>query len=667
MSAPIPSMEYWTQKILEDLHQRCLNELARLHGVGGIGPGRPKRVVAEDLMERKLPKGVGDMNLEDEEETDIIEEKEIEEKSQVAFELKPFEDAVTIAERKRDDAKNELDKKDDKIEALREKIENWPNFVTLTEEEKSFWTSEKDQAANLKLKNERNARNLSHAERSLDDLLVEKHELVETHRDARIQLKKAQDDFETKKAEIGIGAITLESKVEDSDDSIFKQFLDGDFGDERCAKLFGVSLNDSGIYVRQCYPVFLKYIKLLWEKSVDVFLTGNSGIGKSVFGLFLLKKLYKEMCNGGDFNLYYVCASGCFRFLFSQFKPVACTLETCSLDWKSRVIFDSPMNVYQVNGRAILISSPKCRSDTPEKSLYKEFCKDTVQTLVMDPWSREETDLLLEKKPSVLVESRKSYWMIPRAYYSEQFNPEMELDPKKFSLWLQRGDETPLHSLPHSYFNVKGKLVDTKYGIQMPIEHQFEVVDSESLKKALNKYDDKKKLAVLKEAINRYPASKDFYVIFETYMRDLLLLNENRTVFKVRDALRAGVSIATKTGVIMRFDEAKTVDFSSLTKLDQGVCMWPINDSEKTIDAIGLSIGKDDDCGSKHENICFLIQITAGDDHNFSVDTVNDFKERLGDGEMKFGFLWILPKSKEMIFRPKGGFNTCITHYCYFV
>eukprot|EP01029_Cantina_marsupialis_P006385 TRINITY_DN16_c0_g1_i1.p1 TRINITY_DN16_c0_g1~~TRINITY_DN16_c0_g1_i1.p1 ORF type:complete len:649 (-),score=145.15 TRINITY_DN16_c0_g1_i1:142-2088(-) len=202
MSAPIPSMEYWTQKILEDLHQRCLNELARLHGVGGIGPGRPKRVVAEDLMERKLPKGVGDMNLEDEEETDIIEEKEIEEKSQVAFELKPFEDAVTIAERKRDDAKNELDKKDDKIEALREKIENWPNFVTLTEEEKSFWTSEKDQAANLKLKNERNARNLSHAERSLDDLLVEKHELVETHRDARIQLKKAQDDLETKKAEL---------------------------------------------------------------------------------------------------------------------------------------------------------------------------------------------------------------------------------------------------------------------------------------------------------------------------------------------------------------------------------------------------------------------------------------------------------------------------------
>lgn len=145
--------------------------------------------------------------------------------------------------------------------------------------------------------------------------------------------------------------------------------------------------------IRDSYVKLLELIKPNLDKSTHVMIMGTPGVGKSLFGIFLLKKLMEE-------NRMFIYD----YFLEPQHQPIVSVSGVILSEDKGKEVLDNPERyeglVYVVDGKApaspysILANVTTVLICSPRTAYFKEFSKNTAMRELnvnyMPPWTLEE-------------------------------------------------------------------------------------------------------------------------------------------------------------------------------------------------------------------------------------------------------------------------------------
>ncbi|KAF0696107.1 Aste57867_13115 [Aphanomyces stellatus] len=184
---------------------------------------------------------------------------------------------------------------------------------------------------------------------------------------------------------------------------------------------FPVLMNINGrssVFVRPCYDELFKLLlKDIEERNQSVGITGNPGIGKSLFYAYCVFRLTQEPILGRI--LIANCADKYAVFEAGEFRYVASTKELLGFmdnDNVIRLIDGRSNNLFCWTGVSILFTSPGY-------SDYKPFLKSTNVQYVMPPWTQKELSIaaeIAETTTKVVKERFDEFGGIARYVFSKQ-------------------------------------------------------------------------------------------------------------------------------------------------------------------------------------------------------------------------------------------------------
>eukprot|EP01029_Cantina_marsupialis_P006395 TRINITY_DN16_c0_g2_i1.p1 TRINITY_DN16_c0_g2~~TRINITY_DN16_c0_g2_i1.p1 ORF type:complete len:705 (-),score=196.01 TRINITY_DN16_c0_g2_i1:133-2217(-) len=592
---------------------------------------------------------------------DAFNQKDTEAKSQAGSELKSFEDAVTVAERKRDDAKNELNKKDEKIEGLREKIEGF-NLELMTE-----GLSEEHKALLKKME--------AIAERSLVGLEAQQAVLLNILKHAETQLVEAQAELKKAKEaelkkladdvkEVGIGGLNVnlfengagwselmgKSLKEELWEFSKHPFFDFDFAKK--------------LWIRpDVFENYYSHILSGWKLRNWVYLSGSPGVGKSSFGLYFMMKLLTNdvtknliYCRGGLY--YHLTSTSCFGIEEDIAKRALLSEEFIG-------VYDSPSFQPHSGGLAkrLLISSPKFNEHS-RSTFYKEIAGEKCCVRLYFPrLSRDEADQMRKLVPPVvensLEEIEKAVGLVPRAFYVKTFiksQEEKRQSSKTKYIDFLNNSSVGVDAAPHCLISIEPKVEDF-CGYKLPTGYSLDLSCEKARRCVFEWKVSKDDLARIKSD-GFDPLSRSAGISMEIFAHHDISTN----------GIRFGKVVKSKPGEFP-FEEfaieftGKVRPFPSLcipSKILYGDYCVPDVSNFPEIDSFGVtSVPRGTETYKSEKTVLFLFQMTAAKDHTFHADKVKkiiqDIRSNLAEGVDSFtrvGFVWVVREKK---FKPDGG------------
>eukprot|EP01029_Cantina_marsupialis_P006386 TRINITY_DN16_c0_g1_i10.p1 TRINITY_DN16_c0_g1~~TRINITY_DN16_c0_g1_i10.p1 ORF type:complete len:631 (-),score=134.36 TRINITY_DN16_c0_g1_i10:646-2517(-) len=409
-------------------------------------------------------------------------------------------DAVERAEGKLDDAKKELKEKDDEIKALGEKIDGYARRTLPGLEE---------------LSNEKIEKLEDDAREEKRSLLAEKPGLIAARDRAQAQLEVAQDDLETKKAELAKEAEEVEpplkrakrkkvltiqeigAKYETNLYSVSKTAIDGHsswFQYESGALPRSVKFFSRSVY---------KDLEIAMQDEEFALLTSTPGVGKTkTLKSWLFENAIKnKRCILSFENAVFCCDGGCLAsFIIDPQPENILKLLKLFVDQQTTVYLDVPRNRKNDFLEKVISPSPSlCArqvivASSPFKPIVDHFERSTQVSelpppiFLMKMWEDEEFNDFLKNVPGYEdcndFSEFDNYGYLPRIAikleggvndYVSACN-ELMGDFDKFQKSIDQNfvalkkNKLGLLTMPHHVFQLHPNSVKYQPGVMIPIK-----------------------------------------------------------------------------------------------------------------------------------------------------------------------------------------------------
>ena len=365
------------------------------------------------------------------------------------------------------------------------------------------------------------------------------------------------------------------------------------------------------VFVRDTYIEFADAIK---QDKRNIIVEGNPGIGKSFFGVFLLRMLILDHVSvlyvRGGKGFYFPRTGNPVLYKIGESNMSTLPTYTCFL------LFDclSGENVMECTGypKVVVLSSPHI-------SNFKDLNKDGAHQYIMPPWSLSELKALSKSTfPNILplVEDRfETVGGIPRYIFEDQFGYDTLLQRRKgeisecsFKTSFSSTSSGILsskgsHLLFHHFSKVKKRNIDHvdyashKTGIEVSaaIVHRSVKGGVELLKEACRYFQHNSIPGYLFENLAHYGLESG--ISFKTKQLQANSTGDD-TSFKLENYTRSDVGI-----------------FANLTEVDNKVYYVPLEERCPSYDSFVFT--------SDHVFITFQMTIT----HNRSAGSMEGFNE----------------------------------------